>query len=628
MPSDSQHILFPAVFFFFVQNLFANPGLLKPVSLGEDSLAVRTERGVELTRQSETLNWAWKPENTTNVHLLSSWKTEWIQPGGRTERRRQDGRWYLSVHHPLKPWATPWLATQGEFFDERAPRSLDKTSPRVESVPRSWPLQAPLALSSAISPATTRILRGGGGFRVQPLNQTEFVAGAGFVEDRRFGHVTSGPLWESAASLANWNVSGYRQNLSLQAEEENPGSQCHRDLHARYEVQREFSPGTSNLAEISASEIRRTYFLDQSNRLATRKEKRARFGDNLTYAIRSDLDFELDAELLDTKTEIVQGERKSSLKETHAAFEAGLLRRVRRFSSAARLGMQAVTQTIDGDILQGRQTNLSLETGFQLSRKDSLHTGIKVSKYQLDTRNPRNDDDRDELRFAFSSGAVGSLNPYLGWEVLARVTLDHLVYLFKERSANNRWTRLFLLGSKLRHHPAEVLQQTFAFEVSANYQAFDFELDPRQLRSMVFRKLQASDSLAITLTRVLSATAHLVWQHEELGRLFWHEFQEERSDEVTAVYSSIEFPWHVGRRTLIAFGALWNHRRGIRFPEGDFEKEEVFQDLQTYGPIWTIQHGLGTSFVIDARGQVVRQLELDRENRWLVMGEIGVSVKW
>ncbi len=628
MPSDSHHIFFPAVFFFFVQNLFANPGLLKPVSLGEDSLAVRTERGVELTRQSEILDWAWKPENATNVHLHSSWKTEWIQPGGRTERRRQDGRWYLSVHHPLKAWATPCLATQGEFFDERAPRSLEKTSPSVESVPRSWPFQAPLSLFQAISPATTRILRGGGGFQVQPVNHTEFAAGAGFVEDRRFGHVTSGPLWEGAASLTNWNVSGYGQNLALEAEEENPGSQRHRDLHARYEVQREFSPGTSNLAEISASEIRRTYFLDQSNRLATRKEERARFSDKLTYAIRSDLNFKLDGELLDTKTEIVQGARASSLKETHAAFEAGLLRRVRRFSSAVHLGMQAVTQTIDGDILQGRQTNLSLKTGFQLGRKESLHTGIEVSKYQLDTRNPRNDDDRDELRFAFLSGAMGSLNPYLGWEVLARVMLDHLVYLFEERSANNRWTRLFLLGSKLRHHPVAALQQTFAFEISANYQAFDFELEPRQVRSTVFRRLQASDSLAITLTRTLSARAHLIWQHEELGRLFWHEFQEKRSDEVTAVYRSVEFPWRVGRHTLVAFGALWNHRRGIRFREGDFEKEEVFQDLQTYGPIWIIQHGLGTRLVIDGQGQVVRQLELERETRWLIMGEIGVSIKW
>jgi hypothetical protein len=615
-------------FFLCVPNLLANPGLLKPASLGEDSLVVRTERGVELTRQSENLEWAWKPANTTNIHLISSWKTEWIQPGGKTERRRQDGRWYLSVHHPLKPWATPWLATQGEFFDERAPRSPENTSPPLESIPQSWLFQAPLALSSTIFPATTRILRGGGGFRVQPFRYTELVAGTGFLDDRRFGHVTSGPLWESEASLTNWDVSGYVQNLALQAEEENPGRQHHRDLHARYEVQREFSPGTSNQTEISASEIRRTYFLDQSSRLATRKERRERFGDKLTYAIRPDLNFELNGELLDTKTEIVQGERTSSLKETHAAFEVGLLRRVRRFSSAVRLGMQTVTQTIDGDILRGRQANLSLDTGFQLSRNDSLHTGIEVSKYQLDTRDPRNYDDRDELRFAFSSGAVGSLNPYLGWEVLARVTLDHLVYLFQERSANNRWTRIFLLGSKLRHHPVEAVQQTFAFEVSANYQAFDFELDPRQVRSTVFRKLQASDSLAIALTRSLSATAHFIWQHEELGRLFWHEFQEERSDEITAVYRSLEFPWRVGSRTRIALGALWNHRRGIRFLEGDFEKEEVFQDLQTYGPTWTFEHGLGTNLLIDAQGQVVRQLELGQENRWLVMGEIGVCIKW
>jgi hypothetical protein len=628
MPSDLHRTLFPVAFFLLAQNLCANPALLKPASIGRDSLAIRTERGVELTRQMETFDWTWKTPHATDFRLASIWKTEWIQPGGKTERRRQDGRWYLSVHHPLRSWIVPWLATQGEFFDERAPNTQKSVSPPLESLPQSWFFQASSPLPSVVSPTTTRIIRGGGGVQTRPWRQMEIAAGTGILEDRRFGHVTSGALWESAANLTDWNLSGYVQNLSLQAEGENPGSQRHRDLLARYEVQREFSQGTSNRAEVTASEIRRTYFLDQSSRLATRKEDQARLGDKLTYAIRRGMNFDLNGELLNSKTEIVQGARTSSLKETSAAFDMGLSHRIQRFSSTARLGMQAVTQTIDRDILQGRQTNLSLESGFQLSRRDSLFAGIEISKYQLDTRDPRNNDDRDELRFVFTTGAAGVLNPYMRWEMLARTTLDHLVYLFAERSANNRWTRLFLLSSKLRHYPAEKLQQTFAFEISANYQAFDYEFNPRQVRSTVFRKLQAGDSLEIILTRTLSATAYLVWQHEELGRLFWHEFQEQRSDKVTTVYSCLEFPWYLGHRTRIALGGLWNHRHGIRFAGNDLEKEEVFQDLQTYGPMWTFQRGFGTNFVIDAQGQVVRQLELEREDRWLVMGEIGVSIKW
>ena len=104
----------------------------------------------------------------------------------------------------------------------------------------------------------------------------------------------------------------------------------------------------------------------------------------------------------------------------------------------------------------------------------------------------------------------------------------------------------------------------------------------------------------------------MTWKREELGRLFWREFQEERSDEVTSVYSRLEFPWQIGRRTTLVVGGLWNHRRGIRFSGGDFNQTEVFQDLQTYGPLW----------------KVVRQLELGRDDRWLIMGDIGVSIKW
>ncbi|MFH1012033.1 MAG: hypothetical protein V1784_12475 [bacterium] len=627
-PRLSQNPLAIVGFFVALCPAMAQTGLWRPQAVCEDSLALRTERGVELTRQSEHLCWTESVLDSTDLQLQGSWKSEWIKPSGQVERRRQDGRWHLSALHPYKSWLAFWLATQGELFDERATPPAKVPSPSLESLPRTWQMQTPFLPSSPVSPTTIRILRGGGGLQLAPLTHTEVVAGTGLLEDRRFGHITSGPLWEATAKVTGWDISGYVQDLELRAESENPGSQHNRDLHGRYEAHRDFAPGTSNHALISATELHRGYLLDAAGRLATRRENSALFNDRLTYAIRPDLGFNLSGELRNTKTEIAQAERKSSLKEVRAAFDAALLRRAGRFSGTMGIGMQSVTQTIDGDILQGRQTNLRMDAGFQPSLQDSFYGGFEVSKYQLDTRDPRNFDDRDELRFAFLLGGVGRLNPQFGWEIWTRATLDHLVYLFKERSANNRWTRLLLLSSRLHHRPSRTIRQTFAFEVSANYQAFDYEFDPRQVRSTVFRKLQLGDSLAVEWTRWLAMVLRVTYQREELGRLFWHEFQEERSDEVTAVYSSIEFPCRIRRQTLLIFGGRFDHRRGIRFPTADFEQKEVFQDLQTYGPTWGLRHNIRTTVTINGAGQFLRQLELGREDRWLVMGEIGVSFRW
>ncbi len=605
MPSRLLFAVLIFILLFFAVTSPTNAGIWKPIGEDRDSLALHTLRGVELTRQSEHLHILIKAETRTDLELTSSWKSEWIQPGGKTERRRQDGRWHFSALHPLTKPVKLWLSTRGELFDERA--------------------ATPSAL---ISPATIRVLRGGGGAVYEPIPHLELIAGGGVIEDRRFGHVISGPLWETAGRLAGWDVSGYVQDIAFKTEWENPGSYRNRDLQARYDVRREFSPGTTGRAELEALEIRRSYFTNERDLLATRKERRARFNNGFTYAIRDDLRAEFNGELFNTKTEIEQGANKSSLEEARAVFKTGLVRRTRRFAARFGVGVSSVSQTIDGDILQGRKTNLSLTAGFQPTSRDSFYGGFEVSKYQLDTRSEQNNDDRDEVRFEFLTGAKGTFNPYLHWRTWARVTLDHLVYIFRERSANNRWTRLFLIASRLHHQPSHAFEQTFMFEISANYQAFDFEQDPRQVRSTVFRKLRAGDSLAVALTRTVSVVAQLTWKREELGRLFWREFQEERSDEVTSVYSRLEFPWQIGRRTTLVVGGLWNHRRGIRFSGGDFNQTEVFQDLQTYGPLWKFQHGLRSPLTINAGGQVVRQLELGRDDRWLVMGDIGVSIKW
>jgi len=161
-----------------------------------------------------------------------------------------------------------------------------------------------------------------------------------------------------------------------------------------------------------------------------------------------------------------------------------------------------------------------------VTNNDSLYGYFSVSKFQYDTPDTNNFDDRDELRLNSRFVAFHRFSPVLNFEVQASVNLYHMVYIFGERSADNNWNRIFLLRPIIYYHPAERFRLKQSFEVLANYVDYDFEDKSVLTKSFVFRKFSVDDSLQYSIAPGTTFLFDYRLQLEENGQLSWEEWTE------------------------------------------------------------------------------------------------------
>lgn len=594
-----------------------------------DSAAVRLDKGVEFFRSTEYLSLFRSLAPRAILAAESRWKTDWQTPERGTDRIRQDGRWYVGAERGVRSDVALWFAASGEHFDDRPRRTASRPLPSRELTPRSPQLtQSPL---SSLSQATTavRILRSAAGVTATPWSPLALRVGAGPMEDRRIGSVRSGMGIWSDARVSHWELSGFDQSLALGYNRETPRDHRNEDLSARYSLFRDFDEENSNRTEISAGWIGRDLDLSSVGKTARREERRYAIRDVFTFGVTRGVRVELSGDLLGEKTEQTQpGVASASLEENQAGFQTGLDLERGRTVGRIEMGIRGVSQTIRGEILQGRKTHLTAQFRVPAPWRSQAALRFGVEKYALDTRSESNYDDRDELRYVSEVGWGKALSPALRAESFAVVHLDHLVYLFRQNSANNRWSRFFLLGTALRHRPVRAVHQTFRASVSATYHDYDFETDPRTTRSTVYRQLVLSDSAAVRLDDHWSLVGRLGWQEEEFGRLYWSTFEEERSDRIRSLSGALEIVLELRAPFLAGAGALWDSRLGERFPESDGGEITIFQDLRSYGPTLRLAYLARKSFTVSLQSRALRQSQLNRDDRWIISGEAVGGVTW
>lgn len=594
-----------------------------------DSAAVRWDKGVEFFRSLEYFAGRRVVPRRTTVATELRWKTEWQMPESGNERIRQDGRWYFGVSRAMMSKADLWMAASGEHFDDRPYNLPPRRDPQRELSPRTPELETSSPLFDSRAATAVRILRAAGGVTARPWSPLTVHAGAGPVQDRRIGSLRSGfGLWTDA-NIEDWEIAGYEQSLSLEYNRETPRDHRNEDVTGKYTLFREFFKGNSNRAEIAGGWLGRDVYLDATGRTARREERHYAIRDLLTYGVTEGVRVAMTGEILHKRTEQTQLQAVSTaLEENQAGFRASLDAERGSVVGRVELGLRNVSQTIRGEILQGRKTDLAAQIRTPAAGNSELAARIGVIKYSLDTRNPLNYDDRDELRYAAEIGWFKSFSPVLRYEWHGVLHLDHLVYLFRQNSANNRWSRFLLTGAVMRHRPSPQFGQTIRATVSANYQDYDFETDPQTTRSTVYRRFVCSDSAAFRFSSRWSVTGRIGWQLEEFGRLYWDSFEEERSDEIASLTGSAEVVVNLRRRVQAAAGALWDGRLGKRFASGAKSETVIFQEIESYGPMFRVEHTGSGPFTISLRGRALRQFQLNRDDRWIVTGEAVGGFRW
>jgi hypothetical protein len=149
-----------------------------------------------------------------------------------------------------------------------------------------------------------------------------------------------------------------------------------------------------------------------------------------------------------------------------------------------------------------------------------------ASLLRYDTPSADNTDDRDELLMIFGLSDRQKVGNNMTFWLTADAVLNHIVYLFADRSANNNWNRVVRLSPRVEYQPSSRFKTTNAFEVLANYTVYDFENQVFSVKSFSFRQFSFIDSTTIQLSRRVAMDLSLRVKLYERGQLSWREFKE------------------------------------------------------------------------------------------------------
>ena len=235
----------------------------------------------------------------------------------------------------------------------------------------------------------------------------------------------------------------------------------------------------------------------------------------------------------------------------------------------------------------------------QFSASDEIVFSGSVSLLRYDTPDTINTDDRDELLMNFSLRETHNFSHVFSASLTAEATVAHLIYLSREKSANNNWNRIFRLSPALFYSPSQNFRMVNSFEVSANYTVFDFESVIPTVKSYSFRQVAFLDSTSYDLTnRVgLDMVAHV--RVYERGELRWQEFSERPLQRIEEVTFSPQIRYSFGTEWYFAAGFRSFAQKRFRYTNNIRQFEST---LLSAGPTTNIVIRLSTQSFVEIRG--------------------------
>ena len=386
------------------------------------------------------------------------------------------------------------------------------------------------------------------GLEYTPGSRVAARASAGPKWDVRLNQYDAGLNYNLEVQAKDINLQDYSNDLQFKFEQDRFPVRRNHDLNLHYLVKREFTPGTSDSLNITTSDRRVDNYLSAAGDIESLREGIKGLTNNLSYHIARGMDFKVRSSLLFKNVQVSyagpavqQKERRRN--DQRINNEIGFL--IKRHSYRAYTLLSYWTQQQRYDIraqdpkspFSGRtafitpdnesnRLNLVALAGIRLSAADSLYGYFSTSRFQYDTPDTNNFDDRDELRMNSRLVYAHYFSPFLKAEMQVTLNLYHMVYIFGERSADNNWNRILRFSPVISFTPNEDFRFHQAFEVLANYVDYDFENPQVQTKSFVFRKFALNDSLQWHVTGRSAVFLDYRLQMEENGQLLWDAWAE------------------------------------------------------------------------------------------------------
>ncbi|MBN1465881.1 hypothetical protein JXA02_08980 [candidate division KSB1 bacterium] len=459
-----------------------------------------------------------------------------------------------------------------------------------------------------------------------------------------------GPTFDLALRGNNLEWQGYDNTIEVAMAQDRYERRTNSNLLATYRVNKRFTADAADSLDIYMSNQRRDNYVSMQADVESQREQNKGFRNTLFYKVGEAVHVDLKTFLEFKNVELLQfGEtsedrrRKRNDQRIANDLAIHLLRKKfrGRFDLLYALQEQRYDFSVNGRPFSERTAFVTpdnssmrltalLNLFSRYSNDDSTAAYFSVSKYQYDTPDTTNFDDRDELRINSRVSFSHWFNSALRMEILTSVNLYHMVYIFGERSADNNWNRIVLLRPIIDYAPMEKFRLHQSFEVLANYVDYDF-IDPMvQTRSYVFRKFAMTDSLEWKPLRRTSFSIDYRLQLEENGQLFWQEWSQNIVAQRTNQWLHFFLRYRIQGQLYLTPGFTIYKRDEWRFTDQIAGQTQVKQKAGTYmsrGPTlnvhYSTRHNLrfyleATRYRVSVTGQKDYYINnIDLGLRWL-----------
>ena len=428
--------------------------------------------------------------------------------------------------------------------------------------------------------------------------------------------LVAGPIWDSRREQ---NDAGYRFNSSLISRRQKKDSwnsfisvnlykedfdvRKNESRRTKVKFSREFYESTSDSFYTDFKKRRYDYYISESGEIESRIEEFKRFGNNLRYKLSENFNLRWSTNFIfkETRIESPQGDlekfnrkRKDELsdnrldisftkKNINGRFSVGFKNSLQKYSvSSNRSGLNLPLLSPNNE---AGTLRLSSFINYRMTNKDSISFRVVSNRLRYDTPDSNNFDDRDELRLLIESRYEHRFESDFSLGIRISANLNHIVYLFGERSADNHWNRVFSLSSEIKSRLTPSIKTVQSFGVLANYYDYDFDDRITPIRSLVLRNFRYSQSTIIEMNRTVSILLSSVIELEEDGKLNWDKFIEQRTAGRVITNAEGRIQYRVRRKLSVSVGLSRSSRTDKRFL-GTSGSGNTVEKLVGIGPVF------------------------------------------
>ncbi len=480
------------------------------------------------------------------------------------------------------------------------------------------------------------------GFALFPLASLSVIPLAGYRWDSQGDIRNRGLALDLGAALDGINLDGYmiRGNARYKRDDLDPRLMEHHQVYAG--VQKAFGPFSRDSLMAAYSHVRRDFYLFGDSAIESRTDRIFSFANLLEYDMTPALGARAFVSIsnrgLDKDSRRQIGDAAPTAFDSHIdefRFETFLETIYRspgsEMQANLRVGYAERDETHRLKAADNLPPNLSVllaernrqeQTKDNTARRVVLAGGVIVpvsasdrvtfsgsaAILRYDTPSEANLEDRDELLIAATVGSRHRLTPVLDVGITLDGTFSHLVYLLKERSANNNINRVLRLTPRLLYDPAPWFATMNAFEVLANYTVYDFEQEVALARSFSYRQFSWIDSTRVELTGRIGLDFYAYLKLYERGLLRWDEFKERTENSTVDRTFSGQVRFSPGQDMLFAIGIRYFSQSRYVFKDAQKSLDTFFSSV---GPTCLIRWDIGSTSRLLFRGWYERRKQSD-----------------